>query len=230
MLMLGADAAVAQEPAPPPLWSGTSGLAPTLVSKKVGVVQPGETYEKAIKKPTRTARLTAEHSFSYGPETFTIPAGTPFYGAQFLAIPRVGSGPAPVRRKDDIHWCSAAKEKPVVCFRWTAGKVERASAGGFMILSRSPSGQWIEDRPPALKEQVVEIDPPYEQSQTLKAVTEEGVVVATLIKQGSGDWGYDTPVKWGVKAALVSGGYVVFEPVRDAAGALTAARVTPAKP
>lgn len=227
-VVLLAGGAAAQEPVAPPLWSGEVGNVTVPVSTKIGEVKPGDLVAKAIKKARRTARLTADYSFGDG---YVIPAGSPFFAARFFTIQRVGSAPLPPRRKDDVHWCAAAKEPPIVCFRWNGpGQVERAGASGAIILERTPGGRWIEDREPALKEQPVVIDPPYEETQTLKAVTDEGVIVRQDYSQGEGRWGYDKPTKWGEKVRLSSGVAVVFEPMRDPGGALIGARITPAKP
>lgn len=230
VLALAASAA-AQELAPPPLWIGQVEDERIPVSAKTGLVQQGDVVAKTIKKPKRTARMTADYSFSDGQNTWVIPAGSPFFGTYFFSLQRVGDAPLPPRRNNDVHWCSAAKERPIVCFRWNGpGQVERAGAGGAIILERTPGGRWVPDREPALKEQLVAIDPPYEVTQTLKDLTEEGVLVTRDVRQGEGRWGSERLRKWGEKVLLDSGAVVVFEPVRDPAGVLTAARITPAKP
>jgi hypothetical protein len=224
--LVSANAALAQDAPAPALWSGKSGMetVPGSIISKLGDLKPGDLLAKVNERPERTARLTTDYVFGDGKSQWVIKAGTPLYAAQFMTIQAVGSAPLPARRADDVHWCVAAKAPPLVCFRWSGpGKIERAGSMGDMMFSRTPQGGWIQDAEPALKEQPVTFDDPYEESQIINAVTETGVVVTHRYQQDKGGWSYDQPVKWGEPTWRVSGGKVVFQPMRDAAGAVTGA-------
>ena len=81
---------------------------------------------------------------------------------------------------------------------------------------------------PLLVEQPVSINPPYKSVMTIKAITDTGVIVTGREGEGALTWGTERPYAWKQTFFWYPGSHnskIWFEPVRNAKGQVTAARV-----
>jgi hypothetical protein len=224
VLLACAQPALAQAP-PPAIWSGEASMvavgAPVLFGGDAG---PGEVLYRSTHAPSRVARLV-EPYVSTGQDAFTIPAGTLFFASLHAWIPVAGAPPAPPRRANDIHWCTAEPLKPRACFRWNGpGDTEVGPMWGGMPLDAAP----IDAFRPAPEPRLVEIDTHDLKVETIISVVsldERGLALTYRTAQGADASEQRRTLRWNELAYAAGGRFFTPEPVRGADGQISAARL-----